>query len=55
MKYNVSLRLFNYAHMIHKSGIVQAELFKDASAEMFAVTALIARCDASLIGFLGKK
>lgn len=52
---HVSLRLLNYAHIIHKSRQVQAELFKGTSAKVFAMTALIAGRDASLIGFLRKK
>lgn len=52
MKYNISLRLLNYAHIIHKSLKVQAELLKDASAKMFAVTLLIARRDTILMRFL---
>lgn len=55
MKYNISLRLLNYAHIIYKSCEVRAELLKDASTEVFAVTAPVTRRDASLIRFLEEK
>lgn len=45
-------RLLNYAHMIHKSREIRAELIKDASIEVCAMSTLIARRDASLIRFL---
>lgn len=57
MKYEASLRLLNFAHMIQKSRKVRAVLFKNVRAanEMLAVAASIARRNASLICFLEKE
>jgi len=48
----VHSRLLDYAHVIHESREVRAEIVKAAFAPVFTVAALIARRDAGLIRFL---
>lgn len=57
MKFEMNLRLFNFAHIVQKSWKVRTVLFKNirASNKMLAVAVSIAWRDASLICFLENK